>query len=544
MELDASSDFPSEPGQASDASVTEDGSVPEADSGNSELPSLVVETAAGRVEGKLVDATRAFLGIPYAEAPVESLRFAPPRPKAAWRGTLKTQGFGAVCPQNIDPLTEQLKPALPQSEDCLTLNVFAPLTPPQAGAPVMVFFHGGGFSLGGTPLYDAERLSQAGDVVVVTVNYRLGALGFLAHPALDKLLGTTSGNMGLRDQLLSLQWVQENIAAFGGDPDRVTMFGESAGALSACIHMFMPESQGLARAFIMQSGSCVAGDMAPWTKERMEGLVKQLTDDLCVGSTDVIACLRGLPPDAFGAWLPPERKFAKAMFGISPPMGQEWFPHVDGTLLPEHPLKLLRSGSFARKPLIVGSNALEFSLMRAVYGLPVVSSKLQLALFGFGSWPTYDVGRLFAHYMPASDADADAAWIRMWSDGSFRCPSRLLAREAAQQGVDVYYYSFDIAPGGHAQELDYVFGWPGGRVSRLLPGLAPVPKPELIAAVQEYWTAFARAGVPTAVGQPSWTSYDRQQDENLRIAEPIGHQRGLSQDDCDVWDEIFAAQPL
>ena len=210
----------------------------------------VVETASGRLRGVERDGVRAFLGIPYAAPPVGPLRFAAPVPPAAWAGERDAGAFGPAAPQQPDALVTRLGlfPEGPQAEDCLTLNVWTPAAGGRRA--VMVWLHGGAFVGGsaGVPLYDGARLAREGDVVVVTLNYRIGALGFLA-------LGPGRTNLGLRDQVAALAWVRRHAAAFGGDPERVTVFGESAGAGSLCALLAMPRARGLFGRAIVQSGA-------------------------------------------------------------------------------------------------------------------------------------------------------------------------------------------------------------------------------------------------------------------------------------------------
>ncbi|MBP6729758.1 MAG: carboxylesterase family protein, partial [Microthrixaceae bacterium] len=216
-------------------------------------PVLDVTIDSGPIEGKLVGSTRAFLGIPYAAAPVGDLRFRSPQPVEPWTDTRAYTEVGPGCPQSPVFVTTV-------SEDCLTLNVWTPAAPSSAALPVMVFLHGGAFvgGSGGQINYDGQRLSESGRVIVVTINYRLGPLGFLSHPALaaEDPAHATSGMYGLEDQTAALAWVKANAAAFGGDPGNVTIFGESAGGISACLHLVMPASAGLFDRAIIESGPC------------------------------------------------------------------------------------------------------------------------------------------------------------------------------------------------------------------------------------------------------------------------------------------------
>ncbi|MDY6919598.1 MAG: carboxylesterase family protein [Pseudomonadota bacterium] len=249
----------------------------------------------GWVQGAWLDdekgTVRTFLGIPYAEAPTGALRFRPPQPVMPWKGVLKTLTFSPSCVQPPGPLAAPGE----QSEDCLTLNVYSPAGAKPGAKPVMVFIHGGAFVSGGSSQYDGARLAEDYGVVVVTLNYRLGALGFLSHPELDQeLQAPQSGNLGLKDQQLALHWVQQNIVAFGGDPQQVTLFGESAGSASTCVHMVAPGSQDLAQQFIMESGVCIGG-LPINSKTQSDAIGEALLQALCPEATDRLGCLRELP---------------------------------------------------------------------------------------------------------------------------------------------------------------------------------------------------------------------------------------------------------
>src|SRR5690349_6433505 len=293
----------------------------------------------GPVAGVVTPAMLEFLGIPYAEAPVGDLRWAPPEPHAPWTTPLDASTFGSPCPQTPSAF------GIPSStEDCLFLNVYVPhrKTVPERDLkrkrPVMVWIHGGAFQVGSAGNYDPTKLVTAGDVIVVSINYRLGALGFLAHPALSaESPAGISGNYGILDQQLALRWVQDNIAGFGGDPKRVTIFGESAGGISVHTQLASPLAAGLFRRAIVQSGAVFAQP----TLQAAEALGQHSADAL--GCSDqTAACLRALSVDDV---------LANQPSGL-----QTTSPVIDGVVLPLPLRDAFQNGAFNRVPVMQGSN--------------------------------------------------------------------------------------------------------------------------------------------------------------------------------------------
>ncbi|MCX5068142.1 carboxylesterase family protein [Micromonospora lupini] len=308
----------------------------------------VVRTDQGALRGTVAADHRTFEGIPYARPPLGALRWAPPLPGPRWTGVRDASRPGAAC--------AQLK-GLPMddasaSEDCLYLNVTTPRTPVRAPRPVLVWLHGGDFRFGQGDVYGGERLAADGDVIVVTVNYRLGALGFLAHPALAGPDGST-GNYGLQDQQAALRWVRRNAAAFGGDPGSVTVAGQSAGATSVCAHLAAPGSAGLFHRAIMQSNSC-----ANPVQSRAEAVQAAQEFAGRVGCTDpgtLAACLRG-------------RDAATLVDAVGyPGAGVDLGPAVDGRTLPVDPADALARGRLHRVPVLTGTNRDESALQ--VWGM-------------------------------------------------------------------------------------------------------------------------------------------------------------------------------
>src|SRR3984893_3512907 len=310
--------------------------------------SAIVSTRYGRLEGDEQDGLLVFKGVPFAAAPVGSRRWLPPEKPATWTGIRDARRFGAAAPQN--PVMTQALAAMKieqaQSEDCLNLNLW---TPGLDGArrPVMVWLHGGGFTIGAgsQEIYDGSVLAQRGNVVIVTINYRLGPLGFLR---LNDVTGgriPTSGNEGLLDQIAALQWVRDNIAEFGGDPDNVTIFGESAGGMSVGALLAMPSARTLFHKAIAQSGSCDTVSSVARANRTAERVLSKL--GVSADDTDAIRALpvAQLLPGGFGAdGKTPDRE-----------LGMAYQPVVDGTVIPRELLELVAQGWAAGRAVVVGS---------------------------------------------------------------------------------------------------------------------------------------------------------------------------------------------
>jgi para-nitrobenzyl esterase len=487
----------------------------------------------GELEGKVVHDTREFLGIPYAKPPIGALRFAPPERAEPWHGLRHASEFGPACPHPSNgpfAIADD-----PMDEDCLTLNVYTPLVEPDALLPVMVFLHGGGFLFGASRDYDARRLSEAGPVVVVTLNYRLGPLGFFTLPALDATRpDAVSGDDGLRDQQLALRWVREHIVSFGGDPDNVTLFGHSTGSRSTCFQLVSPGSRGLAQRFIMQSDECIFQDAKP--KQDNLNLSERMGKVFCGDRTgaDVIACLRR--QDAFDLveWngladisgLPPED-----YLGFT-----GWDAVVDGPngALPDTAAALFASGQAHDGSLMLGSTRRENGQLQLL-GLDSLETSTSQFFddlhFMFGDQAGE---RIAGHYRPQDELEVNEAYIRLMTDQEVRCPNRELARGLSDRGKRVFLYSFDQGRAIHGDDVIYVMPL-GDDVQ--FQGNDPAPE-SLIDAMQAYWTSFARDGDPNARGLPHWPQYDTAGDRHMALSDPPHAGAGLAKDDCDFWLDL------
>ncbi len=489
----------------------------------------VIEVRAGRLRGVHRHDHWSFSGIPYAASPAGAGRFRPPAPPEPWTGVRPADRFGPIAPQNPSLIDASLggKPE-PQSEDCLSLNIWTPGLDGDR-RPVMVWVHGGSFvwGSGSGGLYRGGTLARDGDVVVVTINYRLGLLGFLAHPALaapdqvwlDDQAWTGFGNWGLADQVAALHWVQDHIADFGGDPGNVTLFGESAGAMSVSALLAAPAARGLFHRAIVESGGPYA-----YSADQAASTAEQLADHLGVPLTR--PALEQVPTaDLVRAVVEFDQRG-----GRRPDSGLVMMPVIDGGVLPVAPEVAVATGSAAEVPLLIGTTRDEMAFF--TIGDPALSA---LDHDGLRHW----MRRLTPD--PAAQTEVIEAvtavrsargepvtprdlWVAIATEYIFRLPSTRLAdahHAAAGPGVGTYSYLFTWESpllGGylgscHALEIPFVFGtvqnpaiqgFAGGGADALA----------LSAAMRKAWISFARTGSPG----PSWPAWD----PDLRPTEVFG----------------------
>jgi para-nitrobenzyl esterase len=472
----------------------------------------------GALAGKAEGTTCEYLGVPFGAPPVGELRFAPPKPAASWSGVRDATAFGASCIQKPPAL---LPEGVTESEDCLFLNVYTPQKAPARRLPVMVFIHGGAGIQGTGAQYGGQDLSERGPAVVVTLNYRLGPFGFLALSELDaQRPGAPSGTDAVRDQQLALRWVKDNIARFNGDPNDVTLFGESAGGVSTCIQLVSPASRGLAQRFILESGTCVSPPGVVYTRERALHIGTLLAEGLCAGQ-EPVACLRAADAETLATWTPSDPSLTQlgASFGVT----------VDGPdgVLPDLPKNLVQSGNYDRTaPIIVGTNKREWGLLDSYTPIP------SLAYLSIAIDTTYGefAPQVKALYPAASDAEAQGAFDDLFTDLLFRCPARDFARGVAAHGSKLFMYSYEVGRGYHTDELLALFS-----VAGFGPG-ATVPSPEFRSTMQGYWTSFASSGTPRVSGSLAWPQYDAETEKYLVLAEPaLGTGEHLQRAQCDFW---------
>ncbi|GHH45525.1 carboxylesterase/lipase family protein [Streptomyces candidus] len=477
-----------------------------------------VATRYGPVRGTADERAADYLGIPYAAPAVGGLRWKPPAKPARWTGVRDATVPGNPCMQtdSSTPWGDLAGPGTP-SEDCLYLNVHTPVERSLRGRPVMVWVHGGGFRIGSGTFYDGGELAARGDVVVVTLNYRLGAFGYLAHPGLaGESADGTSGNYGLLDQQAALRWVRQNIAAFGGDAGNVTVFGESAGGGSVCQHLVSPRAAGLFDRAIAQSG---CGFPLP-TQESQQRTGATWAGSL--GCADV-ACLRGKP--------------AGELLTASTSPAARWVPNVDGRVLPLQIADALESGKFRRVPVLQGTTADEGRLtVASTYDL--AGRRLTPAGYPVAVRAQYGdrADAILARY-PLSDHGSPAEALgAILTDSQFAClqsrTARLMARHtrsyqyefADRQSVDYLGLPVSFPLGApHGSEIRYVFG-----------GVSGTPAQNALASTMlDYWTHFARTGIPYAADAPRWSQYPKVQ---VLAPEAITASTTFPEDHkCDLW---------
>jgi para-nitrobenzyl esterase len=486
--------------------------------------SVTVVSEGGPLVGRARGELREFLGIPYAAPPVGALRWRPPAPAAAWRTPRDATRPGHACLQLADGKRDR-----DSDEDCLVLNVWAPRPAAGERLPVMVWIHGGAFVLGAgsDDLNDGAKLAARAHVIVVTFNYRLGALGFLAHRQLAREAGrAASPSYGLLDQRAALAWVQRNIAAFAGDPGNVTLFGESAGAWSTCAHLVAPGSRGLFARAIIQSGACSNAlyFSPPEAEAQGDALAAKLG---CAGDdAATLACLRGKSADAVAGALPMKRGF------LLPP-GVWWGPVVDGVELPRQPIDLLRAGDFARVPLLVGANRDEGTVHTVSFDSVTPAELSGFVAYVFGAAA---VAPVLARYQ----GTPKAALTDVVTDGIFVCQARRIARAFTSAGVPAYLYHFthplddprvhDLGA-THSVDLFFLFG---NRSKGF--GLTVREQP-LGQTMMDAWGAFARHGDPSTPSLP-WPRYSSAGGEHMTLDLSSTAGTRLKQETCDFWDEL------
>jgi para-nitrobenzyl esterase len=442
--------------------------------------SVQIQTDSGALLGTISDGVKSFKGVPYAAAPVGDLRWRAPRPPMHWSQPLNANDFGASCPQSPPPRVPPGSGAERTSEDCLTLNLWGPVTATKS-APVMVWIHGGGNTQGSGAgiYYDGTAFAHDG-VLLVTINYRLGLLGFFAHPALTReAAGGPTANFGLLDQLAALSWVHRNIAAFGGDPTNVTVFGESAGATDIVALLASPASKGLFQKAIVESAAL--GSEWPTVVEASGGGAQTASALGLPGEKATVAQLRALPV----------QRLMQEADRISSPV-------IDGILLRQQPLDVFAQGHGLDVPLIIGTNGNEGSLL---------GPNPNLAHF-----TALDLPAVRALYGAPAGAEADLARA-LFRDTRFAAPARWIAGHRVGTSA-TYLYRFDYvlsllrrrrSGADHGSEIPYVF-------STWTTDLLSETDRKMTAAMHSCWIAFTRGSVPNCEQAPAWPVYRPESD--------------------------------
>ncbi|OZG26430.1 carboxylesterase [Williamsia sp. 1138] len=501
---------------------------------NSDAP-LEVGTTSGELQGSATETTREFLGVRYAQPPTGDRRWTLPQPVSTPDEQVDATKVGSRCAQ------QAVQPGAASSteEDCLFLNVTTPRAHSEKPLPVLVWWHGGGFTHDAGSDYDPTRIAAEGNVIVVTVNYRLGMFGYLGLPGLEG-----SGNFGFADQIASLRWVDDNAAAFGGDPDNVTVFGQSAGGMSTCAVLSSPAATGLVDKAAIMSGACGLrwpnGVLFPGVPEQTpytslaasENNGADVATGLgCVGA-DQIDCLRRLPADRL---VPLGENFSNVLaYGTD--------------LLPTDPDKAARDGDTTPIPVMIGSTRVE---QRSFVGAAMLVDPASVTA---DSYPTLlsdafgpSATRIAERYPLVDYPSAGVAWSTVTTDAAWSCPTARTARELAKT-APVYTYEFadPTAPNvngitlpdlpqeaAHATDLPYLFNLNGQDLLR-----TPAQH-QLSSTMIDYLAGFARTGTPSSDGSPTWQETTGTETPVMRFEESGARVAGSGSDHhCDLWDAV------
>ena len=500
----------------------------------------IVRVESGKLKG--YESPRApgvliFKGVPYAAPPVGDLRWKDPQPLKPWDGVRQAAEASAWCPQPKSIASRQIGEL---DEDCLYLNVYTTAKDTTANYPVMFWIHGGGHTTGSgmSLFYSGARLADKG-VVVVTINYRLGPFGFLAHPLLSKeSANNASGNFGFLDEIAALQWVKHNIKAFGGDPDRVTIFGESAGAASVARLMVSPMARGLFHRAISQSGGPFGRNRHIRedrnNQESAESIGVKVQELLgCEKDKEPLKCMRSKSHEEILEATKP----AQGLYG----RGLRFGPIVDGWVIPEDPGLLWYKGEIAKVPFMVGANADEGTIFLQQLPIQDITAYERFVRL-IGREQTPELLELF----PAkNEPEIKPALNKLTAVVAFIAPARGMARLASKQQPHVYQYHFTrVAPlprlkilgAFHSAEIFYAFGNIG-------PRLGSIEKDRNLSdTMRTYWSNFAKAGDPNGADLPKWPAYTKVVDPHLELGSEIKIGQGLYKTACDLLESRLFKQ--
>ena len=499
---------------------------------------LVVPTDKGAVRGLYAGDAREFFGIPYAAPPVGSLRWQPPQPAGAWTGVRNATWPGSACAQIGSIATGVITTST--SENCLYLNVYTPTDVGRGGLPVMVWIHGGGFTGGAGSSYDGSVLAAQGHVIVVTINYRLGAFGFLALPGLDGK--TAGGDFGLLDQQAALRWVRQNARAFGGNPRDVTEFGESAGAASVCDNMASPAATGLFTRAIAESGCLLGGPSQQTAETTGRAFAVKLG---CTNAATQVACL--------------QRQSVTGILQAQSAFG--WSPVAGTPVLPLQPAAAFAAGRYSHVPLLQGTNLDEGRFFVAL-SYDLAGDPLTAAEYAQVIQASYGAGAaaVLAQYPLSGYASPDLAYAQVITDAGFSCPALQADQLAQPSGVYAYEFSDPDPPddfnfttltfplgAAHSTELQYVFQ----RIP-LLDTVPPFSAGQLALSNQmiAYWTRFAATGSPDyglsggSAGAPYWPRFSAGQPDVQELvpgaSAPESSAQFAAAHKCAFWASIGA----
>ena len=484
----------------------------------------------GVLRGQDLGASIAFLGVPYAAPPVGALRWQAPAAAGPWSGVRDATSFASAC---IHLNTENVVQG--GSEDCLYLNVWTPSVAPAKALPVLVWIHGGFYlnGAGSLPGYNGRYLSEHGPAVVVTLNYRLGALGFINHPALDAESATgTSGNYGIMDQIAALGWVQRNIGKLGGDPKQVMIFGASAGGGSTCLLYTSPLAQGLFSSAIAESTSCNAVVSSVGGEKTFNTLATNLG---CSPGASFLSCLRS--------------KDAQAVMTAYPTSytnltSHRWSVWVDGHVVPDLPMNVIAQGKQNKVPFIIGTTSNEYSTLMSHYLTTPPANELDYETAARSMVGVAAGNAALPHYLASDYPSYAEALISMASDRFMVCPTRTVARAIAKSGAPVRRYLFDhtyesgnsaALGAGHYMDVPFQFH------NLAIEGFVASPAEGALSdTMVGYWTRMAAQGDPNGAGAPVWPAYDAAADLTL-VLDDIVHATpaGVRTAPCDFWDAFL-----
>lgn len=495
----------------------------------------IVTTKQGKLQGSKENNLFVFKGIPFAAPPVGDLRWKPPQPVSAWEGVRPALKYGNISLQNLMPAGGPIAIGTPeaQSEDCLYLNVYSPGLDVKK-RPVMVWIHGGAFSIGSgsEQMFRSGTIAERGDVVLVTVNYRLGALGFLN---LDKVTGgkiPSTGNEGLLDQVAALEWVRDNIINFGGDPDNVTIFGESAGGMSVSCLMVLPKARGLFHKAIIESAVGAIGrplENSIYTAETFLKIAEISDDD--------IDALMTMPPEKI---LELQTKVALETDQGEAPC----IPVADGVIMPLMPLEAFSNGTAANVPTMIGSNLDEQKLFSLMNPLHMKMDDQNLIKLLARNVPVEDIPMIIDVYKKERGKRGEPVrpfdlYSALNTDIMFRNIALHITEAQRDHGMPVYNYLFtwkSPALGGalgaaHALEVGFVFG----TMDDMFCGKGPAAD-RLSEQMQDAWTAFARTGNPSCESMGKWPEYGTER-KTMIISDDCHVEKAIYEEERKIWEK-------
>jgi len=489
----------------------------------------IIETKSGKIQGYMKDGLEIFKNIPFAEPPLGDLRFMPPVEKKPWDDVLDASEYGFCAFQGYTALEDWFGKQEPESEDCLNLNIWTPATDGKK-RPVMFWVHGGAFIMGSgiSPMYDGTHLAKRGDVVIVTINYRLGSLGFLYVPGITV-------NVGLLDQVTALKWVHDNIEAFGGDPDNITIFGESAGAFSVLALATLPATKGLIKRVIAQSAPVIE-------EKKSDKTTRSFMRSLGLKKGDLEGMRKISPEDLMKA----QNKFMENMADLL-----AFRPLVDGDIMPILPLKAFKNGYCKDIDFMIGSNSEEFKLFLAAPEFKDLSGeKLENMLLGFLSMAGLSMNKgkelLQLYKKEGEGLDLVDILTTLTSDAMFRIHSSHYLETQNVHNPNTYNYLFTMKSplldgtlgACHALELPFVFGTteaPGiGEFSGKGPDVDTVSQ-----QMMDAWIAFARNGNPNAESIPDWPAYETEKRSTMVFGKETKIVEKYLDKQREAWDDTF-----